>query len=144
MRQMAKANIVYHNMRLNLDNEQHRRIHVILTKLNMDVHRSINQFMITAMDFYIQSLNDENQNAEKDSGKEADYALGDLEKIRMELKDELKDEMIILLGAALVRGTEGMQGAGIPDKHVENAFGMNEKEEAEPNPLVESLVDGWG
>lgn len=45
-----KDNIVYHNMRMNLDNEQHRRIHMVLTDLNTNVHKSVNQFLIDATD----------------------------------------------------------------------------------------------
>lgn len=51
-----KDNIVYHNMRMNLDNEQHRRIHRVLTDLNTDVHKSVNQFLIDATDAYIRAL----------------------------------------------------------------------------------------
>ena len=51
-----KDNIVYHNMRMNLDNEQHRRIHMVLTDLNTNVHKSVNQFLIDATDAYIRKL----------------------------------------------------------------------------------------
>ena len=43
---MGKGNIVYHNLRMNLDNEQHRRVHSVLAELNTDVHKSVNQFLI--------------------------------------------------------------------------------------------------
>ncbi len=56
---MAKSNICYHNVRLNLDNEQHCRVHKILAELNTEIHKSVNQFIVDAVDFYIRSLNDE-------------------------------------------------------------------------------------
>lgn len=53
---MGKGNIVYHNLRMNLDNEQHRRVHSVLAELNTDVHKSVNQFLIDAADSYISRL----------------------------------------------------------------------------------------
>ena len=57
---MAKPNICYHNVRINLDNEQHCRVHRVLSKLNKKIHKSVNQFIVDAVDFYIGSMNDEN------------------------------------------------------------------------------------
>ena len=50
---MAKPNICYHNVRINLDNEQHCRVHRVLSKLNKKIHKSVNQFIVDAVDFYI-------------------------------------------------------------------------------------------
>ena len=52
-----KTNITYHSIRMNLNNEQHRRVHKVLMELNMDVHKSVNQFLIDAADDYINRLN---------------------------------------------------------------------------------------
>ena len=56
---MAKSNICYHNVRPNLDNEQHCRVHKVLAGLNTDIHKSVNQFIVDAVDSYIRSLNGE-------------------------------------------------------------------------------------
>ena len=45
-----RENIVYHNIRMNLDNEQHCRVHKVLMNLNTNVHKSVNQFLIDAAD----------------------------------------------------------------------------------------------
>ena len=45
-----------HSLRLNLDNEQHRRVEKVLVHLNLDVHKSINQFLVEAADSYIRRL----------------------------------------------------------------------------------------
>ena len=45
---MAKSNICYHNVRLNLDNEQQRRVNKVLAELNTDIHKSVNQFITDA------------------------------------------------------------------------------------------------
>ena len=50
---MGKQNVVKHSLRLNLHNEQHRKIQRVFEGLNKEVHKSENQFMIKAMDFYI-------------------------------------------------------------------------------------------
>ena len=98
-----KENIVYHNMRMNLDNEQHRRIHMVLTNLNTNVHKSVNQFLIDATDAYIKKLEgNELTNEEVPKSGECLYITrDDLDKIRREIKDELQKKMIFLFGAAL-------------------------------------------
>ena len=53
---MGKGNIVYHSLRMNLDNEQHRRVHAVLADLNTDIHKSVNQFLVDAADAYIRGL----------------------------------------------------------------------------------------
>ena len=50
------ANVANHSLRLNLDNEQHRRVERVLADLNLDVHKSINQFLVEAVDCYIRKL----------------------------------------------------------------------------------------
>ena len=101
-----KDNIVYHNMRMNLDNEQHRRIHMVLTDLNTNVHKSVNQFLIDATDAYIQKLEgNELTNEEKAQPKEQLYITReDLKELRREIKDEMQKEMIGILGSALITG----------------------------------------
>ena len=104
---MAKSNICYHNVRLSLDNEQHCRVHKVLTELNTEIHKSVNQFIVDAVDHYIRCLNDES--LVKGAGepkKDAGYITrDDLDGIRSELKNEVKSEIIMLLGAALGAGT---------------------------------------
>ena len=144
---MAKSNICYHNVRLNLDNEQHCRIHKVLAELNTEIHKSVNQFIVDAVDYYIRSLNDES--LVKGAGepkKDAGYITRDnLDGIRSELKNEVKSEIIMLLGAALGAGTvrvaEGATGRGGMDiKETETAGDTKETED----PTMMELVDGWG
>ena len=118
---MAKPNICYHNVRINLDNEQHCRVHRVLSKLNKKVHKSVNQFIVDAVDFYINSMNDENLVEDAVAQKkDAGYITrDDLDDIRAELKNEVKNEIIMLLGAALGAGTvrvvEGATGRNSMD-----------------------------
>lgn len=142
---MAKSNICYHNVRLNLDNEQHCRIHKVLSELNTEIHKSVNQFIVDAVDFYIRSLNDESLvRMTEGQKKEAGYITReDLDGIRSELKNEVKSEIIMLLGAALGAGTvrvvEGATGRGGMD--IKEA--TDDTKETE-DPTMMELVDNWG
>lgn len=144
---MAKSNICYHNVRLNLDNEQHCRVHKVLAELNTDIHKSVNQFIVDAVDFYIRSLNDES--LVKETGepkKNAGYITReDLDGIRSDLKNEVKNEIIMLLGAALGAGTvrvvEGATGRGSMDS---TAMKAAEDTKETEDPTMMELVDNWG
>ena len=144
---MAKSNICYHNVRLNLDNEQHCRVHKILAELNTEIHKSVNQFIVDAVDFYIRSLNDES--LVKETGepkKNAGYITReDLDGIRSDLKNEVKNEIIMLLGAALGAGTvrvvEGATGRGNMDS---TAMKVAEDTKETEDPTMMELVDNWG
>lgn len=143
MRKIAKGNIVYHNLRMNLDNEQHRRIHQVLAKLNTEIHKSVNQFLINAADFYIRSFQEEG--LFKESKKETKYiSRQELESVRRELREEMKNEIIILLGTALTKGTGIIQGIGIGDGQISGAYESVREEKTENDPVIESLADGWG
>ena len=138
---MARENIVYHNLRMNLDNEQHRRIHQVLSKLNTEIHKSINQFLIDAADFYIRSFQEEGLC--KESKKDKKYiSRQDLEVVRRELREEMKNEMIILLGTALTKGTGIIQGIG--DGQASGTYESVREEKTKNDPIIESLADGWG
>ena len=144
---MGKSNICYHNVRLNLDNEQHCRVHRILAELNTEIHKSVNQFIVDAVDFYIRSLNDES--LVKETGepkKNAGYITReDLDGIRSDLKNDVQNEIIMLLGAALGAGTvrvaEGAAGRGNMDS---TAMKAAEDTRETEDPTMMELVDGWG
>ena len=145
---MAKSNICYHNVRLNLDNEQHCRIHKVLAELNTEIHKSVNQFIVDAVDYYIRSLNDESLvKGAGEQKKEAGYITReDLDGIRSELKNEVKNEIIMLLGAALgggaARVAEGGMGRMVMETVAkETAASITEEPE---DPTMMELVDNWG
>lgn len=144
---MAKSNICYHSVRLNLDIEQHCRVQKILAGLNTDIHKSVNQFLIDAADFYIRSLNDESlvKGAGKQKKEPAYITRDDLGSIRAELVDGIKSEIIILLAAAFGSGTaraaEGAAGRGSVDSAVMKT--ADKAKEADDLTMME-LVDNWG
>jgi len=154
---MAKPNIVFRSYRLNLDNEQQRRVNKVLAGLNKEIHKSVNQFITDAIDFYAGSFEDEN--LQKGAGgrkeKEERYiSKSDLDGIREELKNDVKNEIILLLGAALGGGMarmaeggmgkqDGKTGAGETENgNTQKTENSNMQETADPTML--ELVDNWG
>ena len=143
---MAKSNICYHNVRLNIDNEQHCRVHKILAELNKEIHKSVNQFIVDAVDFYIRSLNDESFVRETERQKDAGYITrDDLDGIREELKNEVRSDIIMLLGAALGAGNMRVSEENISRNSInavvgESDAGVKEKDD----PTMMELVDNWG
>lgn len=102
---MSRSNGANHSLRLNLDNEQHRRVEKVLAGLNLDVHKSINQFLVEAADAYISKLEGSDLTYD-DVQKKADtryLTMDDMVEMRREIKDELQKEMIFLLGTALAK-----------------------------------------
>lgn len=139
-----KDNIVYHNMRMNLDNEQHRRIHMVLTDLNTNVHKSVNQFLIDATDAYIRKLEgNELTNEEKVKSEEPLYITrDDLDKIRREIKDELQKEMIGILASSLITGKVIQMPEVIAVR--ENVTQKDIEEDVSADETTMGLVSSWG
>ena len=146
---MGKSNIVFRSYRLNLDNEQQRRVNKVLAELNTDIHKSVNQFITDAIDFYANSF--ENENLLKDAGerkkKEEQYiSKSDLDGIREELKNDVKNEIIMLLGAALGGGVARVAEGGMGRMVMETVAKETEehRKEETADPIMMELVDDWG
>lgn len=135
---MESRNFARHSIRLNLQNEQHSRIHKVLISLDRNIHKSTNQFLINAVDFYINSFERDEIFEKAEDKKGPEYVtVEDLVKIRKEMENSLKDEIIRLLGSALI---------SIPIVRAqENAKGTVEiKYEEEKDPVVSELAGRWG
>ena len=136
---MGKGNIVYHNLRMNLDNEQHRRVHSVLAELNTDVHKSVNQFLIDAADSYISRLAGNELTKEPEQTGECLYVRREeLEQIRREIKDELQREVIVTLGTALAGG----KVIQMPERAVAEQTDREIETEADETTL--GLASSWG
>ena len=145
MIQMAKqkSHIAYHNLRLNLNNEQHRRVHLVLADLNTDVHKSVNQFLIDAADSYISTLNGEEVAYEgKRERDDISYITSqDLENLQKEIKEELLREIIIILGSAFVNGKNITMPEVMEEKKNIN---IKSEEDAMADDTTVGLVASWG
>lgn len=141
---MARSNVANHSLRLNLDNEQHRRVEKVLASLNLDVHKSINQFLVEAADAYISRLEGSDLTYEDIPKKEEIRYITreDLEEIRRDIKDELQREMISILGSVLISG----KVIQMPDvKTVREVVTQNDTEEdASADKTTIGLASSWG
>lgn len=145
---MGKELIVNHSLRLNLANEQHRRVEKVLSDLNTDVHKSLNQFTIDALDYYIQYLEGNVPLCNDISSKEVqEYVTGDdLEKAVKGLKDEIvvqiRKEVFGMLASAF------LSGRALQEAAVENVVKMPEKkeqeQEEETDETMMGLASSWG
>lgn len=141
---MARSNVANHSLRLNLDNEQHRRVEKVLAGLNLDVHKSINQFLVEAADAYISRLEGSDLTYEDIPKKEEIRYVTreDLEEIRREIKDELQKEMISILGSALITG----KVIQMPEVRTVrgNTTQKENEEDMSANETTMGLVSSWG
>lgn len=135
---MAKQSIIKHCLRLNMQNEQHQRIQKVLEGLNKDIHKSENQFIIKAVDFYIRSFEDDGIMEKLNRKKKPEYVTVEaLEDIRRELESSMKDEMIRLLGTAIT--------GGITVRTDEGATKHRQMENPETdNPYMTEAANRWG
>ena len=116
---------------------------MVLTDLNTNVHKSVNQFLIDATDAYIRKLEgNELTNEEKVKSEEPLYITrDDLDKIRREIKDELQKEMISILASSLITG-KVMQ---MPEIKVEReVVTPKETEDVSADDTTMGLVSSWG
>ena len=140
---MAKANIASHSLRLNLDNEQHMRVEKVISKLNFGIHKSINQFLVEAVDAYIRKLErTEMLQEERLERKEQSYVtIEDFDRLRNEIKDELQKEMIQMLGSALSTGKSVQVLTAKEEQKPEIESNMIEEDTDE---MLAGLADSWG
>lgn len=137
---MGKSNVANHSLRLNLDNEQHRRVEKVLAGLNLDVHKSINQFLVEAADSYIRRLEGTDLLYE-DVVKKADspyITRAELDKAKVEIKDEIQREMISILASSLLAG----KAAQMPE--TKTVMEVPEEREETADETMMGLASSWG
>lgn len=116
---------------------------MVLTDLNTNVHKSVNQFLIDATDAYIRKLEgNELTNEEKAQPEEHLYITrDDLDKIRREIKDELQREMIGILGSALITG----KVIQIPEvRNVREVVTPQDTDDVNADETTIGLASSWG
>lgn len=141
---MARSNIANHSLRLNLDNEQHRRVEKVLANLNLDVHKSINQFLVDAADAHIKRLEGSELTYDDIPKKEEKHYLtmDDIEGIRREIRDELQQEIISTLASALAVGRVSQISEVRTAAELST---VNEEEEImEADATTLGLASSWG
>ena len=135
---MAEKDIVRFSLRLNLKNEQHAKIYRVLSALDKNIHKSENQFIVKAIDFYIQSFEDDAiVDGLRREQKPGYLTSNDLEGMRREIESDLKDELIRLLGSALT----GNQAART-QRNMEESIQKIETEESDS--VAVEAANLWG
>ena len=138
---MSKTNICYHSLRLNMDNEQHQRVEKVLADLNTEIHKSVNKFIVDSIDFYIRSLDGENLVAQSGGKKEKEYLTReDLAGIYADIREQARDEVVRMLGMALV-GSQAPAVTAVPPDASANTGNMEGTEE---DHIMAELASGWG
>ena len=134
---MVKQNVIKHCLRLNMQNEQHKRIQKVLEGLNKDIHKSENQFIIKAIDFYIRSFEEDDIVEKQHRNRKPEYVTVEaIEGIRKELESSMKDELIRLLGTAITGGIT-VRAADSSNKRIQ-------EETEESNPYAAEAANRWG
>ena len=135
---MAEKNIVRFSLRLNLTNQQHAQIYKVLSSLDKDVHKSGNQFILNAVDFYIHSFENDAIMDKLCQNKNPGYVTADdLADIRRELEGSMKDELIRLLGSVIMGGLT-VRG------HGSTAEALQRDEMEENNTIAAEAANLWG
>lgn len=137
---MARENLVFNSLRLNMNNPQHVKINEILCSIDKDVCKSKNQFIIDAIEFYIDNFG---KNVLVKEENDSRYVTADeLEEIKKELMEaamtEARREVISILGAAVA-------GRVVSDSVVKSESMETEKEPNEPadDEVVSGLATSW-
>lgn len=101
--ELKNQSLVRHVIRLNVQNEQHQRVEKVLANLNKKIYKSTNQFVINAIDYYINSLENKEELIEQSQEKTIKYLTeDDLSDIKRQLKTEMKEEIFRLIGILML------------------------------------------
>lgn len=103
---MENPDVAAHSLRLNMRNEKHLRVENALKQVDPKIFKSLNEFIIDAIDFYIKYLDGEDisikiASKNKSTDKEQWVTREELEEMKLVIEEELKSEVIKLLGMAL-------------------------------------------
>mgnify|MGYP000087548530 CR=1 FL=1 len=100
---MGNPDVASHSLRLSLRNEKHLRVEKALKQINHKIFKSINEFTIDALDFYIKYLDGEELGIKADKGiQDSQWATKEeLEAMKQAIEKNVREEVILLLGEAL-------------------------------------------
>lgn len=112
---MQKSNIYQHNLRLNLDNESHLKVHRYLMNINEDVYKSKNAYIIRAILEGAEKANSVTENGKYvEKGLLTDEQIKELEEqITKNLKKEILNELLkVLLNMIVSQPSNVLQQVG--------------------------------
>ena len=128
----------YHTLRLNRRNPNHIRMHQILVDLDKSVYKSQNQFIVDAVEFYINALEED---VITNSGKQKRQESFATKEELQEVKESLRAEMITEVNKQIlsVIGTftgNLIKGTNINDTSKNDGFNADD--------TVMGLAEMWG
>lgn len=137
---MGNPDVASHSLRLNLRNEKHLRVEKALEQINPKIFKSLNEFMIDAIDFYIKYLDGENIAIRADKGLQDNQwaTKEELEEMKLVIEKNVKEEVIQLLGMAL-SGQALQQREALSNETVKEI-----EEDGITDTAAIDLVVGWG
>ena len=112
---MQKSNIYQHNLRLNLDDERHLKVHRYLMNINEDVYKSKNAYIIRAILEGAEKANSVTEDGEYvEKGLLTDEQIKELEeRITKNLKHEVLNEVLkVLLNMIVSQPSNVLQQVG--------------------------------
>lgn len=138
---MKNENIVFRSFRMNMNNPQHVKVNEILSNIDKDVCKSKNQFVLDAIEFYVDHFGKE-AFTKNEEGTRHYIRIEDLEQIKSEIKEdvltEARREVIRILGTA-ISGRGLLQETKQPaatEKQIED-------EKLEDDEVVSGLASSW-
>lgn len=137
---MGNPDIASHSLRLNLRNEKHLRVEKALEQINPKIFKSLNEFMIDAIDFYIKYLDGENIAIKADKGLQDNQwaTKEELEEMKQVIEKNVREEVIQLLGMAL--SSQSLQQREVLSNETEKEI----EEDGITDTAAIDLVVGWG
>lgn len=137
---MGNPDVASHSLRLNLRNEKHLRVEKALEQINPKIFKSLNEFMIDAIDFYIKYLDGENIAIRADKGLQDNQwaTKEELEEMKRVIEKNVKEEVIQLLGMAL--SSQSLQQR----EALSNETVKEIEEDGITDTAAIDLVVGWG
>lgn len=137
---MGNPDVATHSLRLNLRDEKHLRVEKALKQINRKIFKSINEFTIDALDFYIKYLDGEEPAIKAGKGsQDGQWATKEeMKEMKQAIEKNVREEVIQLLGEAL-SGQLLQQNAVLTNEMVEEA----EKDGITDTAAID-LVASWG
>ena len=122
---MAKRKFRNFTIRLSGENEQHIKVRNLLEDLNMDIHKSKNQFIIDAVEYYFNSFDEAevtNSGFERKQKCREEYvSREEMEKAISDLKAEVYGKVLQLYGGNVLLQNMNMGQADTGQENRENA-----------------------
>lgn len=133
---MAKRRYEQICVRFHLDDERDRRLFQIVTDLDADKFKSKNQFILNAIEMYIEHMGENRicQNRDFVLKKDFQAMQEEVEELKAKLKSEIRTELYEQLLSVLA-------GSTMANMALQNSQNMTQRVESEPRKRKEDSFD---